>query len=82
MIESKKWIESIQSFLRSICMKKITKYLICAAIVTLPAMAQEKPAEPGYHTHDGFYLNLMGGIGAAGFSETVGNASLTISGLA
>lgn len=42
---------------------------------------QASPTPSGFHTHDGFYLNMMWGLGSLNFSETRGGDSLSMGGL-
>lgn len=68
-------------------MKKIYKYVVIAAFAAMTPLVAQAPAaapaqEPGFHKHDGFYLNLMGGFGTAGYSNTVGTTSVKIGGFA
>jgi hypothetical protein len=67
-------------------MNKTHKYVGIAILAITATLSAQAPApaqtEAGYHKHDGFYLNLMGGIGAIGFSEAAGTTTNTISGLA
>lgn len=63
-------------------MKKIYRYVILTTILTGAAVMADAGAEAGFHKHDGFYLNLMGGVGAIGFSESVGTSTVKINGTA
>jgi len=56
------------------------KYLILTTILAGATLTADVGAEPGFHKHDGFYLNLMGGVGAIGFSESFGTSTVKISG--